>query len=115
MEGVNNYRLTMGCKPIAVRETENEMAKVITAHNISKENKCATMLDFVHVQDTQNGFNQITHAVDSHIDPFPGGQSFKNRMCVVHKHLHGCGRGGGLFTAEYTWCIVDCQSDYETN
>ena len=107
MQGVNNYRLTLGCQPLAVRETDNEMGKIISARNVFKENKNATMLDFVHAFNAQNDFNLITHAVGSHIDHFPGGQAYENRMCIVHKQLPGYGRGGGLFTDEYTWSILD--------
>ena len=65
------------------------------------------MLDFVHAYNTLNDFNQFTHVVGSHIDHFPGGQSFENRMCVVHKYLNRYGQGGGLFSDDYTWSIVD--------
>ena len=82
-------------------------AKIRTARNVFTKNKDATMLDFVHAYNVQNDFNQITHVVGSHIDHFPGGQSFENRMSVVHKHLNGYGCGGGLFTDDYTWFIVD--------
>ena len=107
IQGVNNYRLTLGCQPLAVRETDNEMGKIISARNVFKENKNATILDFVHAFNAQNDFNQITHAVGSHINHFSGGQAYENRMCVVHKKLHSYGCDGDLFTDEYTWSIID--------
>ena len=69
--------------------------------------KNATMLDFVHACNTANDFNQITHVVGSQVDHFPGGQSFENHTCAVHKHLKGYGRCGGLFSDDYIWSIVD--------
>ena len=65
------------------------------------------MLDFVHAFNTLNDFNQITHVVGSHVDHFPGGQSFENHMCAVHKHLKGYGRGDGVFSDYYYRSIVD--------
>ena len=106
MQGVNTYR-PQGCQPKAVRETDNEMENTIFTRNVLKKNKNSTMLDFVHAFNAQNNFNQITHPVGSHINYFPGGQAYENRMCVVHKQLHDYGRGGDLFTDEYTWSIVD--------
>ena len=61
-------------------------AKIRTARNIFTKNKDATILDFVHAYNVQNDFNQIPHVVGSHIDHSPGGQSFENRISVVHKH-----------------------------
>ena len=107
MEAVNNYLVHNKYLPIAVKETTNEMGLIKSAREIFQKDKNATMLDFVHAYNTLNDFNQITHVVGSHIDHFPGGQSFENRMCVVHKLLKGYGRGGGLFSDDYTWSIVD--------
>ena len=53
-------------------------AKIRTARNVFTKNKDATMLDFLHAYNVQNDFNQITQVVGSHIDHFPGGQSFEN-------------------------------------
>ena len=90
-----------------VRETQNELAMINSARTVFVHNEDATMLDFVHAYNKLNDFNQITHVVGSHVDYFPGGPSFENRMCVVHKQLKGYGRGGGLFSDDYTWSIVD--------
>ena len=65
MQGVNNYCLTLGCQPLAVRETDNKMGKIISARNVLKENKNATMLDFVHAFNAQNEFNQSSYASNS--------------------------------------------------
>ena len=65
------------------------------------------MLNFLHAYNMLNDFNQITHVVGSHVDHFPGGQSFENCMCVVQKYLKCYGRGGGLFSDDYTCFIVD--------
>ena len=90
-------------------------AKIRTARNVFTKNKDATILVFVHAYNVQNDFNQIPHVVGSHIDHSPGGQSFENRMSVVHKHFNGYGWGGGLFTDEYTWSIVDWESGFKAN
>jgi len=76
---------------IAVKEVQNEMALINSARGALVNDNKATMLDFVHAYNTLNDFNQITHVIGSHVDHFPGGQSFENRMCVVHKHLKGYG------------------------
>ena len=68
-------------------------AKIRTARIVFTKNKDATILVFVHAYNVQNDFNQIPHVVGSHIDHFPGGQSFENRMSVVHKHFNGYGWG----------------------
>ena len=85
MEGVNNYLVHNGYMPIAVKETQNKMALIKSARVVFVNYNEATMLDFVHAYNTFNDFNQITNVVGSHVDHFPGGQSFENRMCVVHK------------------------------
>ena len=89
--------------------------KIRTARNVFTKNKDTTILTFVHAYNVQNDFNQIPHVVGSHIDHSPGGQSFENRTSVVHKHFNGYVWGGGLFTAEYTWSIVDWESGFKAN
>ena len=107
MKGVNKFCVGHGYMPIIVRETQHELAMIKSARAVFVREEDATMLDFVHEYNKLNDFNQITHVVGSHVDYFPGGPSFENRMCVVHKQLKGYGRGGGLFSDDYTWSIVD--------
>jgi len=84
MKGVNKFIVDNGYMPITVRETQNECAMIESTWGVFLNNKHATIY-------LLNDFNQITHVAGSHTGYFPGGQSFENRMCVVHKHLKGYG------------------------
>ena len=107
MDAINTHRMNEMLSPIALAETQNELANIKKARLVFDCESTSNMLDFVHKFNTLNDFNQITHVVGSHEDYFPGGPSFENRMLVVNKNLKGYGRGGGLFTNLYTWSIVD--------
>ena len=105
MDAVNKVREENLEQPVAVEEIQNELKMIEKSRNIYKES--CNMLEFIHSYNLQNDFNQITHSVGNHLDYFPGGDGFENRMYIVHHLLKGCGRGGGLFVHDYVWAIVD--------
>ena len=105
MDAVNKVREENLEQPVAVEEIQNELKMIEKSRKIYKES--CNMLEFIHSYNLQNDFNQITHSVGNHLDYFPGGDGFENRMYIVHHLLKGCGRGGGLFVHDYVWAIVD--------
>ena len=65
MKSVNDFLLGNGYMSIAVRETQNECAKIESARSVFLINNLAIMLDFVHAYNMLNDFNQIPHVVGS--------------------------------------------------
>ena len=71
--------------PIALAETQNELANIKKACQVFDCETTSNMLDFVHKFNTLNDFNQITHVVGSHEDYFPGGHLSKTECLLFTK------------------------------